>query len=98
MRPTGTFFIIINPTDIISVTVTIIFIWVFRVIPRPFTKLSRLSLYSFVPLNQQSSFSELLAKQTAAAIRNGTVGRIGSTAPTAPRAVHMQPMIISIVF
>ena len=50
-------------------------------------------LYSFVPVNQRCSFSELLAKQNAAKSKNGNAGRSGNTAPTAPRAKPIQPKI-----
>ena len=90
--------IIIKPILINKVTVIIIRHFVLFVIPLPATKSSRLSLYSFVFLNQLSSLSEDLAKQKAASIKKGNAGNIGTMAPTAPKPTLAQPRIMYRIF
>src|SRR5699024_5176440 len=48
----------------------------------------------FVLTNQSWSLLELLAKQNTVAIKNGTVGRIGSTIPTEPSPRQRNPSMI----
>ena len=65
--------------------------FVFMVMARVSANVLRCFSYSFVPINQLCMRLELFAKQNAATSRNGVVGRMGSTTPTAPRAVLRMP-------
>ena len=58
--------------------------FVFNVIARSFTKLSRWFLYSFVPMNHLWNRFDPFAKQKDASKRKGVVGRTGRITPTAP--------------
>ena len=96
--PTGTFFMQINPIAITTVTVPTILHFVPIVMALFWTKLSRCFLYKFVPMNQSCSFFELLAKQNSVAMKNGTVGRIGSTIPIVPSPRQRNPSTIQTIF
>lgn len=90
-RPTGTFAIRRNEAPNTSVTGPSSMSFAFTVIARFFAKPSSTVRYSFVPWNHASRRSELRAKQYAAPSRNGTVGRTGSTAPSAPSPKQAKP-------
>lgn len=90
-RPTGTFAIRRNKAPNTSVTGPSSMSFAFTVIARFFAKPSSTVRYSFVPWNHASRRSELRAKQYAAPSRNGTVGRTGSTAPSAPSPKQAKP-------
>ena len=82
----------------ITVTVPIMRSFVPIVIVLFCTKLSRCFLYKFVPMNQSCSFFELLANQNSVAMKNGTVGRIGSTIPIVPSPRQRNPSTIQTIF
>ena len=63
----------------------------FSVIDLSFTKSSKYFLYSFVPLNQTSNFSEPFTKQNAANRNNGVVGNTGKTIPIIPNPRDKNP-------
>ena len=54
-------------------------------------KLSRWFLYSFVDKNQSLNFLDPFAKKKEARSKNGVVGKIGSTTPTAPMPKNKNP-------
>lgn len=72
--------------------------FVFKVIDRFRSKLSRLFLYNCVDLNHLLKRSEPLAKQKEAKSRKGVVGRRGRTTPTAPIPQKRKPNAINMYF
>ena len=66
---------------------------VLSVMALSFTKLSKLFLYSLVPVNQRWKRSEPLAKQKEVANKKGVVGRTGKITPNKPRPKQMKPTV-----
>ena len=66
--------------------------FVFRVIVRFSTKLSRCFLYRFVPVNHLWNLADPFARQKDARSRKGVVGSTGSTTPTAPIPIDRKPI------
>lgn len=72
--------------------------FVFNVMARSSTKLSKWFLYSFVFKNHLLNLSDPFAKHPAASSKNGVVGSMGNAAPTAPTPKHINPHITKKAF
>ena len=65
--------------------------FVFRVIVRFSTKLSRCFLYNFVPVNHLWNLADPFARQKDARSRKGVVGKTGKKMPATPSAKESVP-------
>lgn len=72
--------------------------FVFNVMARFLSKLSRWFLYNVVSLNHLLNREEPLAKQKDARSRNGVVGRTGITTPMAPIPKNKKPSTMYMYF